>query len=80
MSNAAINYLIQEQINKLCQKYKIPYFEVSAKSNINIDLAFDKLLSIILKNNSTADTDKLICKIRSDSFTGKQMKKRDQCC
>ena len=32
----------EEDINNLCEKYKMPYFETSAKNNINIEEAFAK--------------------------------------
>ena len=32
----------EEDIKYLCEKYKMPYFETSAKNNINIEQAFVK--------------------------------------
>ena len=40
----------QEEINELLKEVKIPYFETSAKDNVNIDEAFNLIATNILEN------------------------------
>ena len=42
----------EEEGRKLADEYNIPFFEVSAKTNQNINESFNSLVLEILKNNS----------------------------
>jgi GTPase SAR1 family protein len=46
-----------EDINLFREKNKFEYFEISSKTNENIDIAFDHIIDILIENFKCVDTE-----------------------
>lgn len=70
-----------EEINMFTEKYKLPYFEISAKTSKNINIAFDQIIEkCVQKNLHKFVTVDEPTKIESIPFIETKPKKEKKCC
>ena len=71
----------EEEVKNFCDEKKIDNYEVSAKDNINLEEAFNKIIELILKNKDDNEIRELYGK-NQDNFSYLSRKKKNEvsCC
>ncbi len=78
-----IRKVSEEEVNNYCEKNQMDYFETSAKEDINIKEAFEKIIELIFKDKSDEEIRKLYSTRKSILSTltkTEKAKKGRKCC
>ena len=73
----------EEEVSEYCSENNIEWFEVSAKENINLKEAFNKIVELILKDKTDEEIKELYSSRLNNSslsFLRKKKKKEKVCC
>ena len=73
----------EDKVKEFCNESNIEWFEVSAKENINLKQAFNKIVELILKDKTEEEIKELFSSILNNSSLTLQKKKKKKeklCC